>query len=79
MSRRRGCGQRRCRAFFGGLTYAETGVKMVDGCGFPEGNPVRAYWAFYGALTNAETRIRVTQLLTGEVDEWFNPVGAPVD
>ena len=54
----------------------EAGVKMVDACGFPQGNPLRAYWVFYGALTNAETRITVTQVSTGATDEWFNPSGS---
>ena len=53
----------------------EVGVKMVDACGFPEGNPLRNFWVFYGGLTNAETRIEVTQLSTGMVDVWENPVG----
>ena len=54
----------------------EAGVKMVDGCGFPPGHPLRAYWAFYGALTNAETLIQITQLSSGLVDVWYNPPGA---
>ena len=53
----------------------EAGVKMVDACGFPAGNPLRAYWVFYGALTNAETQITVTRVATGDTDVWHNPAG----
>ncbi len=53
----------------------EIGVKMVDGCGLPEGHPLRFYWAFYGGLTNAETEVRVTQIATGRLDVWRNPAG----
>ncbi len=53
----------------------EIGVKMVDGCGLPEGHPLRFYWIFYGGLTNAETEVRVTQVATGLVDVWYNPAG----
>lgn len=54
----------------------EVGVKMVDACMLPPGDPLRAYWVFYGGLSNAETHIRVTQISTGEVDEWFNEAGS---
>lgn len=54
----------------------EAGVKMVDGCGLPEGHPLRSFWVFYGGLTNAETTIRVTQVATGLTDTWSNPRGA---
>lgn len=53
----------------------ELGVKMVDACGLPPGNPLRAYWAFYGGLTNAEASIVVTQLASGRTDRWSNPGG----
>lgn len=54
----------------------EVGVKMVDGCGFPEGHPLRSYWAFFGALTNADTSIEVEDTVTGEVYQWGNPAGS---
>ncbi len=53
----------------------EIGVKMVDGCGFPEGHPLRFFWVFYGGLTNAQAEVRVTQISTGLVDVWSNPAG----
>ncbi len=53
----------------------EVGVKMVDGCGFPAGHPLRSYWVFYGGLTNAQTRVEVTQVSTLQVDVWENPAG----
>lgn len=54
----------------------EIGVKMVDACGLPEGDPFRAYWVFYGGLTNAETEVMVTQTSTGLRDTWTNPRGS---
>lgn len=64
--------------FFDSFTEGnfEVGVKMVDACGLPPGDPLRAYWAFYGGLTNAETEIRITQLETGLSDVWTNPEGS---
>jgi len=53
----------------------EAGVKMVDACGLPLGNPIRAYWAFFGGLTNAQTEIVVEDTVTGEVYQWLNPAG----
>ncbi len=53
----------------------EVGVKMVNGCTFPEGHPLHYYWVFYGGLTNAETQITVTQISTGLEDIWVNPAG----
>lgn len=40
------------------------GVKMVNGCSFPEGNPLRNFWTFFGGLTNAETEILVEDTVT---------------
>ncbi len=64
-------------AFFESFTAGnfEAGVKMVDGCGLPAGNPVRAYWAFFGGLTNAQTDIAIEDMVTGEVYRWSNPAG----
>ena len=53
----------------------ELGVKMVDACGLPNDNPLRAYWAFYGGLTNAESRVVVTQVGTGAADTWTVAAG----
>jgi hypothetical protein len=53
----------------------EAGVKMVDGCALPPGNPVRAYWAFFGGLTNAQAEIGVEDTVTGQVYQWLNPAG----
>jgi hypothetical protein len=54
----------------------EIGVKMVDACSFPPGNPIRFYWIFYGGLTNAETEVRAVHTTTGRVDLWRNPPGS---
>ena len=45
---------------------------MVDGCGFPEGNPLRAYWVFYGALSNVAFELSVRDSLTGELVVYQN-------
>ena len=47
----------------------EIGVKMVDGCGLPAGDPLRAYWLFVGGLTNARAEIRIEDTVTGEERE----------
>lgn len=64
-------------AFFESFTPGnfELGVKMVDACTLPPGNPLRACWAFYGGLTNADARLEVRQLGTGEIDVWTVPAG----
>ncbi len=51
----------------------EVGVKMVNGCGFPEGHSLHNYWAFFGGLTNAATEMRITDTVTGQVYSWSNP------
>ncbi len=51
----------------------EVGVKMVNGCGFPEGHSLHNYWAFFGGLTNAGTEMRITDTVTGQVYTWTNP------
>jgi hypothetical protein len=54
----------------------EIGVKMVDACSLPQGNPLRAYWIFYGGLTNAFSEVRAVHTATGSVDLWRNPAGS---
>lgn len=51
----------------------EVGVKMVDGCGFPDGHSLHNYWVFFGGLTNAGTEMRITDTVTGQVYTWSNP------
>ncbi|MBZ0111488.1 MAG: trypsin-like serine protease [Thermoanaerobaculia bacterium] len=53
----------------------EAGVKMVDACGLPEDNPLRAYWAFFGALTNAQTELFIIDTVTLDTYNWFNAPG----
>jgi hypothetical protein len=53
----------------------EIGVKMVDGCGLPEGSPLHSYWLFVGGLTSADSLVRVEDTATGAVFEWNNPPG----
>jgi PKD repeat protein len=47
-------------------------VKVLDGRAIS--NPP-SYWVFFGALSNVEYAIRVTDTLTGNVHEYFNPTG----
>jgi hypothetical protein len=54
----------------------EVGVKMVNACSLPQGNPLRFYWIFYGGLTNAFTEVRAVDTATGRVDLWRNPAGS---
>ncbi len=45
-------------------------VKVLDGCG------INGYhWVFAGATTNVEYTLRVTDTETGQVREYFNPLG----
>lgn len=53
----------------------EIGVKMVDGCGLPEGSPLHSYWLFVGGLTSADSLVRVEDTATGAVFQWHNPPG----
>ncbi len=45
-------------------------VKVLDGCGFN-----RHYWVFSAATTDVEYTLRVTDTVTGEMQEYFNPLG----
>ena len=45
-------------------------VKVIDGCDFNQ-----RVWVFAAAITNVEYRLRVTDSVTGEVKEYFNPLG----
>ena len=45
-------------------------VKVLDGCGFNG-----RQWVFAAATTNVEYTLRVTEVSTGEVNEYFNPLG----
>ncbi len=51
-------------------TNFEMGVKMVDACVAP----FNRYWAFVSGLTSQQYRLRVTQMSTGEVETYFNPL-----
>ncbi|HEX6203864.1 MAG TPA: putative metal-binding motif-containing protein [Thermoanaerobaculia bacterium] len=54
----------------------EIGVKMVDACALPPGDPARFYWLFAGGLTSARTDLTIRQVGTGQVVEWTNPAGS---
>jgi hypothetical protein len=45
-------------------------VKVLDGCA-SNGH----YWVFAAATTNVEYTLRVTDVLTGDVREYLNPLG----
>ncbi|MEM7582267.1 MAG: M64 family metallopeptidase [Acidobacteriota bacterium] len=45
-------------------------VKVLDGCGINQ-----SYWVFAAATTNVEYTLRVRDSVTGEVVEYFNPLG----
>ncbi len=49
-------------------------IKVLNGCGF-NGH----YWVFSAATTNVEYLLRVTDTLTGEVQEYLNPLGTAAD
>ncbi len=53
----------------------EAGVKLVDACGLPQDDPLRAFWAFFGGLTNAEAEIEIEDTVTGQIYRWQNPRG----
>ncbi len=45
-------------------------AKVIDGCDFNQ-----RVWVFAAAITNVEYRLRVTDTVSGEVKEYFNPLG----
>ncbi|MCP3963712.1 MAG: ricin-type beta-trefoil lectin domain protein [bacterium] len=45
-------------------------VKVLDGCGINE-----HFWVFAAATTDVEYRLRVTDVVGGEIREYFNPLG----
>ncbi|MCP3963713.1 MAG: hypothetical protein GY719_38240 [bacterium] len=45
-------------------------VKVLDGCGIND-----RFWVFAAATTDVGYRLRVTDLDTGEIREYFNPLG----
>ena len=47
-------------------------IKVLDGCSIND-----HYWVFAAATTNVEYTIRVTDTETGEVQQYFNPLGTP--
>ena len=55
--------------FFGPDNW-EMLVKVLDGCDLND-----QFWVFAAATTNVEYTLRVTDMETGEVREYFNPLG----
>ncbi len=51
----------------------EVVVKVLDACGLDRFNN---FWVFAAGLTDVEVTLRVTDTLSGEVNEYFNPLGS---
>lgn len=51
----------------------EVAVKMIDACSLER----PAYWLFAAGLTNSEVRVTVTDTVSGQSREIFNPLGQP--
>ncbi|MCP3957063.1 MAG: hypothetical protein GY719_04360 [bacterium] len=45
-------------------------VKVLDGCSIND-----RFWVFAAATTDVEYTLRVTDIETGRVQEYFNPLG----
>ncbi len=52
----------------------EVVVKVLDACALPGFN---SYWVFAAGLTDVEVALTVTDTVSGEVQEYFNPLGSP--
>ncbi len=59
--------------WFFGADNVEVIVKVLDACGL-EG--FRNFWVFAAGLTDVEVTLTVTDTESGEVQEYFNPLGA---
>jgi hypothetical protein len=56
--------------WFFGPTNWEMLVKIINGCGLNN-----RYWVFMAATTDVEFTLRVTDSVTGAVQQYFNPLG----
>ena len=52
----------------------EVVVKALDACDLP---PFHNFWIFASGLTDVEVTLRVTDTVSTEVREYFNPLGTP--
>ncbi len=59
--------------WFFGPDNVEVVVKVLDACGLPA---FRNFWIFAAGLTDVEVVLRVTDTVSGEVEEYVNPQGA---
>ena len=58
--------------WFFGPDNVEVVIKVLDGCAFND-----RFWVFASGLTNVEVELTVTDLETGEVRAYSNPLGRP--
>ena len=49
-------------------------VKVLDGCAINQ-----RFWVFAAATTNVEYTLRVTDIESGALSEYFNPLGRAAD
>lgn len=56
--------------WFFSQSNVEMVVKVLNGCGFNS-----RYWVFAGGLTNVEVTMTVTDMQTGFVNTYRNPLG----
>ena len=52
----------------------EAVIKVLDACALPGFN---SFWVFAAGLTDVEVLLRVTDTMSSQVREYFNPLGAP--
>ena len=58
--------------WFFGPDNVEVVVKLLNACSLP---PFNNFWVFAAGLTDVEVELRVTDTVSGEVQEYFNPQG----
>jgi hypothetical protein len=61
--------------WFFGASNVEVLLKVLDACG----DPFNRFWVFAAGLTDVEVTLRVTDTVTGEVQEYANPLGSPFE
>ena len=60
--------------WFFGEDNVEIVVKVLDACTLPGFN---SFWVFAGGLTNVAAELTVTDTVSGEIQAYENPLGAP--
>ncbi len=60
--------------WFFSAANVEVVIKVLNACDLP---PFNTFWVFAAGLTDVEVTLRVTDTVSSQVREYFNPLGAP--